>query len=567
MRRLTAILWLTWFAATLTCCGCCAAGPRPLAFLWHPPLESARASPNLAQATLARAQALESAGSEACVEAYFEACSLAWNVANHQCSHGKEYSVALAGLLTSAQRFGRLDAARGLFVRQGDELILVPAAHHGFSWQPADFQRLQVPTDGHEPLLQRRYRCPGLGTPLVFERYRNDGDPLEARLLPSRTYFAATAVLRFANAIPTLEFYNPFLIRNFKAQSGPLPLAADYSAPLARSLEVAPRTYLAGFVQPGQAETAARLHLLEPYQPGKAPVVLIHGLFSDPLSWADLVNDLRATPGFAERYQIWYFRYPTGQGFLQSAAALRRELQACLFHVDPERRDPALRQVVLVGHSMGGLIAKLQVTHSEDRIWSRLANRPLDELAATDEARTLLAETCFFEPSPDVSRLIFIATPHAGSLVSSAVVGRGASLLVEPAPQQAAIHQQLIHDNPGVFNPEFESRLPTSIDMLSPRSPLLEAMHNVPIRAGVRLHNILGVSHPVSLDGPSDGVVSVHSASHPACQSVRAIGEKHSNVHRAPETSAEILRILKVGLPAQSFSQPAREPAPAPRRF
>jgi hypothetical protein len=341
MRRLATILWLTWLAAALASCGCRAAGPRlPAAFLWHPPREYARASRNQVQAALARAQVLESAGSEACVEAYFECCSLAWSAARDQRSRGTEYSDALAGLLISAQRFGRLDAARGLFVRRGAELILVPAAHHGFSWQPADFQRLRLPTHGQEPLLQRRYRCPGLGTPLVFERCRNDDDPLEVRFLPSRSYFGATAVLQFESGIPTLDFYNPFVVRNANTESGSLPLAADYSAPLARSLEVAPRTYLAGFVQPGQSETAARLHLLEPYQPRKAPIVLIHGLFSDPLSWGDLVNDLRATPGFAERFQIWYFRYPTGQGFLQSAAALRRELRVCLLQLDPERRDP-----------------------------------------------------------------------------------------------------------------------------------------------------------------------------------------------------------------------------------
>jgi pimeloyl-ACP methyl ester carboxylesterase len=378
----------------------------------------------------------------------------------------------------------------------------------------------------------------------VGELKLDDCNEIETRFLATKSYFAATAVLRADAGATVLEFHNPHMARTVETGAGPLPLAADYSAPLARSLDEAPRTYFAGFVQPGTTETAARLSLLEPYQPGKIPVVLIHGLFSDPLSWADLVNDLRATPGFAEQYQVWYFRYPTGQGFLQSAATLRRELRECLQALDPDRRDGALRQVVLVGHSMGGLIAKLQVTHSEEHVWSRLANRPLAEIVATEEARALLAEACYFEPSPDVARVIFIASPHSGSLATSGLVGRGASLLVEPAPATAAIHDQLVRDNPGVFNPEFEERLPTSIDMLQPRSPLLSAMQHMPIRPGVRLHNILGVSHPVSLDGPSDGVVSVYSASHPGCQSVHAVGAKHARVHRTVEASAEVLRIL-----------------------
>lgn len=545
MRRLAAsFLWPAALAAALVAAGGCSLKRPAHLTIWHRPPGPVFAEPIDAEGVLARAEALAATGDEACVDEYFRACLLAWPSAADAGPGCRAYSAAVAGLVCSAQRFGRLDAARGLVIRQGDALIDVPVTHHGFPWQASDFQRLQFPTRSHEPLLSRRYACDGLGVPFVVERKRDDCDALEVRFLATKSYFAATAVLRADAGSPVLEFHNPHLARTVESQAGPLPLAADFSAPLARSLDEAPRTYFAGFVQPGATETAARLSLLEPYQPGRIPIVLIHGLFSDPLSWADLVNDLRATPGFAEQYQVWYFRYPTGQGFLQSAATLRRELRECLQALDPDRRDGALRQVVLVGHSMGGLIAKLQVTHSEEHVWSRLASRPLAEIVATDEARAFLAEACYFEPSPDVARVIFIASPHAGSLASSGLLGRGASLLVEPAPATAAIHQQLIRDNPGVFNPEFEQRLPTSIDMLQPDSPLLSAMQDMPLRPGVRLHNILGVSHPVSLDGPSDGVVSVHSASHPGCQSVLAVGAKHTRVHRTLEASAEVLRVL-----------------------
>jgi pimeloyl-ACP methyl ester carboxylesterase len=274
-------------------------------------------------------------------------------------------------------------------------------------------------------------------------------------------------------------------------------------------------------------------------------VVLVHGLFSDPLSWADLVNDLHATPGFTDRFQIWLFRYPTGQGFLQSAAALRRELRGAVEAVDPGRSDLALGQMVLIGHSMGGLIAKLQVTYSEELIWSRLANRPLQEIVTNESTRAFLAETCYFDPSPNVKRVIFIATPHCGSLRSSGLVGRGAAHLVEESPAQTAMHDELLRDNPNTFNPLIDRRMPTSIDMLTRQSPLLEAMRQMRLKPDLALNNIIGASHPVSLDGPSDGVVSVHSASHPGCQSVLAVGALHGKVHRAWETSTEILRILE----------------------
>jgi pimeloyl-ACP methyl ester carboxylesterase len=291
-------------------------------------------------------------------------------------------------------------------------------------------------------------------------------------------------------------------------------------------------------------ESRAGLEFLEPYRRGKVPVVLIHGLFSQPRDWHDLVADLRCARGFSERYQLWTFGYPTTQGFLQSAAALRRELRAALDELEAGGRDPALHQIVLVGHSLGGLIAKLQVTHSDELVWTRVADRPLEEIVTTDQTRAFLAETCYFDPSPDVARVIFIATPHCGSLPTSAGVGECVSHLIVPTPQQAALHAQLMRDNPHVFNPQIERRFPTSIDMLAPDSPLLEAMRHMRLSTGVHVHTILGVSHPLSLDGPSDGVVSVNSAVHPGCQSVLAVAAPHAKVHRAVETSAEVARIL-----------------------
>ena len=193
---------------------------------------------------------------------------------------------------------------------------------------------------------------------------------------------------------------------------------------------------------------------------------------------------------------------------------------------------------------MGGLIAKLQVTYSDELVWSRVANRPLDQIVTTEETRAFLAETCYFEPSPSAQRVIFIASPHCGSLHTSAWIGKCASQLVEPSPEQAELHAQLLRDNPNTFNPRLERRFPTSIDMLAPDSPLLDAMRQMRFRPGVKLHNILGVSHPVSLDGPSDGVVSAKSATHAHCLSTLAIGAPHAKVHRTPEATAEILRIL-----------------------
>lgn len=506
----------------------------------------------------------EPAGNDDCVDACFWACVQEWQQlpaepgsAGGNCD---AYNIAVWRLLSEACRQGRMDPVRGLTIRSGQNTFTVPVEYCGFAWQPGDFERLHLPPQGPEPLLQRRYYCAGVGCPLVVERVRRNGDSLEARFFPEKAFFAATVVLEFGDlpagsdpaAFPAsaeLKFYDPLHVN--RAKSNSQPLAKDLSAPLALTLDAAPRTYFAGFIEPGGAATQSRLNMLEPYQPGKIPLVLIHGLFSDPQSWADLINDLRAAPGFAERFQIWVYRYPTGRGFLQSATSLRTELRSLVSALDagqsdPGERDPALQHIVLIGHSMGGLIAKLQVTYSDELIWNELANRPLETIATTEQSRGFLAENCYFDPSPNIDRVIFIASPHAGSVTSSGLVGRGAALLVETSPEQAAMHDQLIRDNPGTFNPRIERRMPTSIDMLQPQSPLLGAMCRMRIKPCVALHNVIGVSMPWSLDGPTDGVVSVRSAEHPGCQSVLAFNAAHSKVHRELRTSCEVLRILNL---------------------
>lgn len=539
-------------------------------------------------ATWRRARKLDRQGNPASVDHYYAATRQYWQEANaisptadlSAIPLGK-YNACLAELLNAAGRYKRLDPSRGLIIHQAGISQTIPVLHHGFAWEPEDFQTLApAPRWGHS-LIQRYYFCGGVGVPLVVERKRQHALPLEARFFPKTSAFAATAILRFENKVtgalsstieeesPVLEFYNPLVQRRIDSWGNTLPLAVDLTAPLTHALRDTPRTYMAGFVTPGQPATTAHLQFYEPYQPGKIPLVIIHGLFSDPQSWADMVNDLRASPGFADRYQIWVYRYPTGQGFLQSAATLRQELLAARQHLCPDGSDPALDQLVLVGHSMGGLISKLQVTYSDERIWEKVANRPLESIHTSEATRARLAETCYFDPLPFVKRVVFIATPHCGSLRSSQLFGRGASQLVHPSTEQAQMHEQLIEDNPDSFAPQIQRRFPTSIDMLSSRSPLLDAMREMKIAEDVKLHSIIGIFTPLSLDGPSDGIVSVHSAVHPNCVSKMTVGAAHGQVHRQQKTSAEILRILEQHRQSTAIhiDESAAAEAPSPSRL
>jgi pimeloyl-ACP methyl ester carboxylesterase len=511
------------------------------------------------------ADGLADSNDDRCVDAYFSAIHSAWRAAmtaeseadstELRTAASAQYHAGLRRLLYSGQKFGRLDPRSGLQLSQGEAKATVPIVHCGFSWPPDSFQRILLPPQELPKLLACKHARPGGGVPLVVNRCRNPSDPSELRFFPPQSSFAATALLRFSEgtrACPSadsvgwavLEFHDPIRVAKVSLPDGELPLAGDLTAPLAETLRNNPSTYLAGFIQPGAKEDEARLNFLEPYQKGKPPVVFIHGLLSDPQGWADMVNDLRALPGFCERYQVWFYRYPTGQGFLRSAAGLRQELQAAIQTCDPQGADAALQEMVLVGHSMGGLVAKLQVTHSDDAIWRRLANRPLEEINTDEATRQQLSGACFFEPIPQVRRVIFIATPHCGSNNASGLVGDLASRLVRESPQEAQQHRLLMEQNPGVFADAVRKRFPTSIDMLQQDSILLDAMREMRIGNGVHLHTIVGVASRPSLHGPSDGVVLVSSARHPGSESESVTRTPHAKVHHAPETTREVARIL-----------------------
>ncbi len=83
--------------------------------------------------------------------------------------------------------------------------------------------------------------------------------------------------------------------------------------------------------------------------------------------------------------------------------------------LDASGQDPALRRMVIIGHSQGGLLAKLMTIGSGRRFWDAASTVPFDEVEMPAETRKLLREGMFFGPVPTVERVVFIATPYRGS--------------------------------------------------------------------------------------------------------------------------------------------------------
>ena len=557
-----------WLLLAVTVCailttGCrhgSVARPQTTAYASPPTVGAVPGAPTRSQveALIAEADRLDRAGSDRAVDVYYQAAVAAWNgVAVSPRTIGPAtsdpwlatYHRSVEGLVDTATHYGRLDPRSGLSVVTVAGSQAVPLIYRGFDWQPISFCALHPTGGDRSRKLTHHFAAEGLGAPLIAVRAKQ---PNERFTLP-QTPVAVTAVLRpmmdHATAADVgggmvLEVYNSTTVASLDLYGRRVSLAYDISAPVVAIERAAPDRYFEGFIAPTEETVKPTLVMLDPYQPGKIPVVFIHGLFSDPLAWVDALNELRADLGFNRQYQVWVFRYPTGGGLLESAVVLRDSLRLARNEADPAHEDSALDSMVLVGHSLGGLLAQLQVTYSEDRLWQAIADQPLEAVQATPEMRMRLARLFYFDPVPTVRRVVFVGTPFRGSSEASRVVGRVSSQLVRFGGEEASEYRQLMEDNRDIFNPYLWRSRPTTVDMLEPDSPILRVMETLPTSAGVRTHTIIGTGAPRVLREPSDGVVSASSAQKAGVLSERYVDATHSGLLRSSETVAELARIL-----------------------
>jgi len=200
--------------------------------------------------------------------------------------------------------------------------------------------------------------------------------------------------------------------------------------------------------------------------------------------------------------------------------------------------------MVLIGHSMGGLHAKLQVVDPGNALWNAISYRPFDQVTIRPEIRQAVGPGYFFKPLPFVKRVVYIATPHAGSSLASLGIGRIASCTVQQPKEMVAIHDEVVAANPGAFHPDYVAANPTTVDILRPSSTILRALHDLRPPCWVTTHTILGVSTTSLISGPGDCIVPASSTRLPGVVSEVIVPAKHTQVHHHPISMLEIERIL-----------------------
>jgi pimeloyl-ACP methyl ester carboxylesterase len=400
--------------------------------------------------------------------------------------------------------------------------------------------------------LRHDYKIAGKGTPLVIYEKNPESTPQERHYPTSGIVLGITAVEETRRGqIPLLKLYDSFDPIVVRSANGPDPIAANYTATLAvlfsHGRKVA-GSALASFIRPDNPRFPTGIYLIHPYDPTKIPILFIHGLLSSPLSWQNLTNELCSDPKILGHYQPWFFLYPTGQSILESSAELREDLQATQRLFDPSGAGVASHHVVVVAHSMGGLLAHTLVSDSGDALWNVFATRPFKSLTLSPDEKDLMLRYFFFRHQAAIDRVIFLAVPHRGSSLAGGVIGSVGDRLIRHPKTPAHAMKELAAQYPGILDPYF-ARInvrggPTSLFSLAP-NPLLDGLAGLPIK--VPFHSIIGnLGEDDGVDS-SDGVVPYYSSHLEGAESETIIPAGHDLITN-PATISEIKRILEENL-------------------
>jgi pimeloyl-ACP methyl ester carboxylesterase len=440
----------------------------------------------------------------------------------------------------------------------------VTVVSRGNKWTAEDFERFEFVTNFEVQGLTNQYRSFGLGVPLIAVRKRASKDSPTERFYPPELSFPVTAFLRVlpdasgsvagagTRHKALLELYDPLVSTDITVGTRTVPLESDLSTPLAYFLNNPELNKLdlstEGLLRPDKSAALTGLYMLQPYEPGKIPVLMVHGLWSSPMTWMEMFNDLRSEPEIRAKYQFWFYLYPTGQPFWTSAVELRRDLAHVREMVDPQHQEPALDQMVLVGHSMGGLVSKLQTVNSGDDYWHIVSDKPFQEVKASPELKQKLETAFYFQPNPSIRRLITIGTPHRGSTFANSTTRYLAQKLIKLPKMTLLSQEELVRNNPGLFRDPAMVTVKTSLDSLAPESPILPVMLHSKRPPWVTTHNIAGVVRDEGFFGrvahDGDGVVAFESAHLDDVASEIVVNADHVTVHRHPLSVLEVRRIL-----------------------
>src|SRR3954465_15250088 len=412
-------------------------------------------------------------------------------------------------------------------------------------WNPADYDFVAV--DNYRvggTGFTKPVRVEGLGAPLVAIRKEGLAAAEEKFLQSGKLFFSDTAVARFDKQNCDIEIIDPLRVASVTVSGHTFPLAADYSTSTAMLLadQKLSRPGLSPLFHPGEHQDTARLSRLQPYDDDKIPVLFIHGLNSEPETWMPMFNGLRADAEIRRHYQFWFYSYPSGYPYFYPTVLLRHDLDAI------KKTYPNSAKMVVVGHSMGSLIARLLITDSGDKIWKVYFKTPPAATPLQPSDKKFMEEGLVFRHRTDIGREVFIAGPHRGSNIAMNPFTRAFNSMFVHLPRDMNDISKrvapLVIENP---YHKHVWQMPTSINTLTPTSRFVRAVSALPSAPGIPFHQIMGDRGRGDTPNSSDGIVPYWSSHLEGAKSELIVPSNHY-AHENPQAIAEVIRILKLNL-------------------
>jgi pimeloyl-ACP methyl ester carboxylesterase/predicted GNAT family acetyltransferase len=380
----------------------------------------------------------------------------------------------------------------------------------------------------------------GIGAPLVAKRELT-AQQASALFCPPYIYYSVTATAQFEDSRCVISINDPLAGESVRVDGHSYPLAADFTASYALLLarEKPQKLGFARLLRPQEYAATARVARLEPYNPNKTVLLVIHGLMDTPATWVPMLNDLRGDKDIRRNYQFWFFSYPSGYPYPYSAVILRQELDAI------EKKFPLRKPMVVIGHSMGGCITRTLVTDTGTKLWIKSFGHSPAETEMPADSKRLLEEAIIFKHRREIGRVVFMSAPHRGANLASNWVGRIGSMLVRTPTKLLTVSRTLresLTSDPAALQLK---RLPNSVDTMAPNNRFVMAINTVPITPGIPYHSIIGDRGRGDSPNSSDGVVPYWSSHLDGAASECIVPSDHSSP-KNPQAIAEVHRILKL---------------------
>lgn len=397
--------------------------------------------------------------------------------------------------------------------------------------------------------LSQRMTVAGIGVPLVgWKKTAPVGRPRPPYTLPTGLPYLATTTLDFNQpGSPTWHFNLRWLTPD--AQVGRLrqPMAADWSAPNAFFWHMSDLDNLAlkNVLLPDRMSEETGLYFLQAYDPEKIPLVLVHGLVSSPAAFKETINSLIPEPWFLKNYQIWLYSYPTGNPWPFSAARFRENMrQACAF-ARSKGHSRNLDRMVVVGHSMGGVITHASLVEPGTAFYDAQFKRPPEQLHGSPAGLKLLRESLLYQPLKEPKRVVFLATPHRGSPAADFRLAVWFSRLIRlPKTLTVELLDNTLNAVGDIVQGDApDSLFATSIGTLSPANKATRVLNTLPLPGTITFHSVVGDRGRGNTPDSSDGIVPYWS-SHVAPVASEIVVPSGHSVQDNPATNAELKRIL-----------------------